>query len=90
MKFHYRRSGGIANIVSEVEVDSDQLPEKLQEVLRTLQSSKPLAPLQSDDFFHELELEDGRKFSCSDSRCSPELLELFDFLTQRPRDAEKK
>ena len=80
MKIRYRRSGGIANIVRTVEVDSDELPRKFQNLLRTLESSDPLEPVQSDDFYHELEFEDGRKICCSDSRCPPELLELFDYL----------
>ncbi len=82
MKIRYRRSGGIANIVRKVEIDTDELPEKLQNVLNTLQSPDPLEPAQSDDFYHELEFEDGRKISCSDSRCPPDLLELFEYLDQ--------
>jgi hypothetical protein len=84
MKIHYRRSGGIANIPRTVEVDSDELPSKFQNLLRMAETPDPLEPVQSDDFFHELEFEDGRIIHCSDSRCPPELLELFDYLTQRP------
>jgi len=82
MKIRYRRSGGIANVIRIVEVDSDELPHRLQNVLKTLESSDPLEPVQSDDFYHELEFEDGSKIRCSDSRCPPEVLELFDYLTQ--------
>ncbi|MCI0412604.1 hypothetical protein L0222_07365 [bacterium] len=82
MRIRYRRSGGIANIVREVEVDSEQLPHKLQNVLRTLESSGPLEPARSDDFYHELEFEDGRKIRCTDSLCPPDVLELFDYLAQ--------
>jgi hypothetical protein len=82
MKIRYRRSGGIANIGRTVEVDSDDLPQKFQNLLRTVESSDPLEPVQSDDFYHELEFEDGRIIRCSDSRCPPDLLELFDYLTQ--------
>ena len=81
MKIRYRRSGGVANIVREKEIDSNELPLRFQNVLGTLQSSVSGEPANSDDFFHELEFEDGRKFSCTDSRCPPDLLELFDYLT---------
>ncbi len=80
MKIRYRRSGGIANIIREVEIESTELPAKLQNFLQMLQSAKFLDPVQSDDFFHELVLEDGRTIRCTDSQCPPELLELFDFL----------
>jgi Emfourin len=83
MKIHYRRSGGIANIVRTVEVDSDQLPHKYQNLLRTLESSDPLEPAYSDDFYHELEFEDGRILRISDSVSPPELLEFFEYLLQR-------
>jgi hypothetical protein len=82
MKIRYRRSGGIANIARTVETDSNELPHKLQNLLRMLESSDPLEPVQSDDFYHELVFEDGRIIRCTDSRCPPELLELFDYLLQ--------
>jgi Emfourin len=84
MKIRYRRTGGIANVPRTVEVDLDVLPYKFQNLLRTLESPDPLEPVQSDDFYHELEFEDGKKICCTDSRCPPELLEFFDYLTQRP------
>jgi hypothetical protein len=83
MKIRYRRSGGLANIVRKVEVESDLLPQKFQNLLRTLESSDPLEPDRSDDFYHELEFEDGKKIRVTDSRCPPELLEFFDYLAQR-------
>ena len=80
MKVHYKRSGGFANIVREVEMDSSALPENLQRLINSLQSSTAVEPTRSDDFFHELRLEDGRVIRCTDSQCSPALLELFDAL----------
>jgi hypothetical protein len=89
MRIRYKRSGGIANIVKRVELDSTELPERLQLLLQTLRSMEPTEPLHSDEFFHELELEDGRKIRCTDSQCPRELLDLFYDLTQRHRDTEK-
>ena len=90
MKIHYKRSGGIANIVTKIEMDSSELPERLQRVVNSLTSMQLNDPLHSDDFFHELRLEDGRNICCTDSQCPPGLIELFDFfLTQRHRDTEK-
>ena len=54
MKIRYRRSGGIANVVRTAEVDSDELPRKFQNLLRTWEISDLLEPVQSDDFYHEL------------------------------------
>ena len=82
MKIRYKRSGGVANIIRKVEFESDQLPDKYQNLLRTLQSSDPLEPAYPDDFYHELEFEDGRIIRCSDSVSPPELLEFFEYLLQ--------
>ena len=83
MKIQYRRSGGIANIVKTVELDSTELPDRLQRMLNSLTSMQLKEPFHSDDFFHELRLEDGRSICCTDSQCTVELIELFEFfLTQ--------
>ena len=90
MKIQYKRSGGIANIVKQMEIESTDLPDDLQRVVNSLTSLQLDEPLHSDDFFHELRLEDGRTIRCTDSRCPQALVELFDFfLTQRHRDTEK-
>jgi hypothetical protein len=83
MKIRYKRSGGIANIIRTVEFDSDELPHKYQNLLRTLESSDPVEPAYADDFYHQLDFEDGRVIRCSDSVSPPELLEFFEYLTQR-------
>jgi hypothetical protein len=89
MKIRYKRSGGIANIVKRVELDSTEMPDRLQRFLQTLRSIGSSEPLHSDEFFHELMLEDGRTIRCTDSQCPPDLLELFNALTQRHSDTEK-
>ena len=82
MKIRYRRSGGLANIAREIEVDSQKLAPSLQAYLRTLRIMEATEPRQSDDFFHELFLEDGRIIRCAESRCEPELLELLQALEE--------
>jgi hypothetical protein len=77
MRIRYKRSGGIANIIKRAEFDSSELPESLQIFLNTLSSFSVERPLQSDEFFHELEFEDGRIFRCTDSQCPPHVLDFF-------------
>jgi Emfourin len=93
MKLRYTRSGGIANIRTSVEIDSEKLPEKkakkilnLVQAARLSKSSKKssVAPLP-DDFHHVLEIKEGKRsyrIAGCDSECSPELLRLFDELQQ--------
>jgi hypothetical protein len=80
MKIRYKRTGGIANITKHVEIDSTELPDHLQTLLDSLKPIAKTEPLRSDDFFHELYLEDGRIIRCTESQCSPELLELLSVL----------
>lgn len=82
MKVHYKRTGGITNIVRKVDVDSSELPENLQRVLNSIKPLELIESLHPDDFFHELELEDGRRIRCAESRCPSELIDLFDFLSK--------
>ncbi|MGH9857905.1 MAG: protealysin inhibitor emfourin [Acidobacteriota bacterium] len=89
MRIRYKRSGGIANVVTRIEFDSSELPQNLQLLLQTLRPLPPSEPLHSDEFFHELQLEDGRTIRCTDSHCPPPLLNFFEFLTQRHRDTEE-
>ena len=91
MRIRYRRTGGIANVKIECEIDSDTLPANWEQTLR---ASHGQGTPQSDEFVHELKLENGTKYSCTDSNCTPELMALFDqiyahFLTQRRNDAKK-
>jgi Emfourin len=90
MKVVYTRSGGFANIKTRIEFESSQLPSHLQNVLQNCTESPPREPTQSDDFFHELKFADGREFRCTDSRCTQEMIQLFDYLTRRREDAKKK
>ena len=90
MNIRYRRTGGIANIKTQMEFDSDSLPSKQLAVLKKLLKSKSLEkPLHPDDFIYELEVLDGKtlKVRFADSRCNPDARALFDYLSQR-RGAE--
>lgn len=90
MRIRYKQTGGFANIATRIEIDSVELPANLQLLLQTFIPVEPAEPLHSDEFFHELELEDGRTIRCTDSQCPPALLELFEYLIQRRRGTEKK
>jgi hypothetical protein len=87
MKVRYRRSGGIANIKTEIEFDSDSLPPEQLSTLKNLLKGKSSGKsTHSDDFIHELEVIDGathikRRFA--DSQCAADALKLFDHLSQR-------
>jgi hypothetical protein len=93
MKVRYRRTGGIANIKTQFEFDSDSLPPEKIDTLKSLLKGKSLEKsTRSDDFIHELEVISGatpvkRRFA--DSQCPPDALELFEYLSQR-RDAESQ
>lgn len=86
MKIRYRRTGGIANIKTQVEFDSESLPPKQVRTLEKLLKGKSLEkPLHPDDFIHELEVIDGEertKLRFADSRLSPDALALFDYLAR--------
>ena len=94
MKIRYRRTGGIANIKTMLEFDSDSLPANHQSTLKTLLKGKSREKsTHSDDFIHELEVIEGatrvkRRFA--DSQCTPEVLSLFEYLTQRHKDTKKE
>jgi|GEM_PF-7120983 len=87
MKIRYRRTGGIANIKTQVDFDSEALPSEklatLEKLLRLKSMGKSSHP---DDFIHELEILDDpkhQKVRFADSRLPHDALALFDFLTQK-------
>ena len=91
MKVRYRRSGGIANIKTQFEFDSDSLPpEKLATLKTLLKGKSSKESTHSDDFIHELEVMDGAthtKRHFAESQGSSDALELFDYLVYK---AEKR
>jgi Emfourin len=93
MKVRYRRTGGIANIKTQFEFDSDSLPPQKLETLKNLLKGKSSEKsTHSDDFIHELEVIDGashRRLRFADSQCTPDDLALLDYLTQRYKDTKK-
>ena len=94
MKIRYRRTGGIANVKIDVELDSAELPTNWRSIVHSAMTVNA-GPAQSDEFLHELFLEDGTRISCTDCHCTPELMAFFDrlyahFLIQRRSDTEKK
>ena len=95
MKLRYRRTGGIANVKIDVELDSAELPTNWRSIVHSPSSVNAPDAVQPDEFLHELFLEDGTRISCTDSHCTPELMVFFDrlyaqFLTQRRSDTKKK
>ena len=84
MKIRYRRTGGIANLKTQFEFDSESLPpEKLSTLKSLLKGKSSGKSTSSDDFIHELEVMEGashitRRFT--DSQSSSAALELFDYL----------
>ena len=84
MKIRYRRTGGIANIKTQFEFESESLPpEKLTTLESLLKAKSSDKSKHSDDFIHELEVIDGashQKLRFTDSQSSENALELFDYL----------
>lgn len=101
MKLRYSRTGGIANITTRVEIDSEKLPRgrakqilDLVQIARHSQSlEKTLAQPLPDDFQHDLEIIEGNRryriHQC-DSKCSPDVLRLFDLLQQEALSQNRK
>ena len=91
MKIRYRRTGGIANIKTQIEFDSDSLPpEKVATLMSLLKGKSSDKSTHSDDFIHELEVIDDAthtKRHFAESQCSSDALELFDYLVYK---AEKR
>ncbi len=93
MKLRYTRTGGIANITTRLEIDSEKLSTKnskkildlIQIAKRSQSLEKTLTSPLPDDFHHNLEIVEGdrryRIHRC-DSECPPEILRLFDLLQQ--------
>jgi hypothetical protein len=92
MRIRYERSGGLVNIPSKVEVDSETLPAgQAKELKRLIEAAdlfnQPAEPPASQDapdqFQYEITVEDGKRrqrIRTTDTAASAELLGLFDWL----------
>ena len=96
MRLKLRKTGGIAGLKVNEEVDSEKLPEaqakKMKEMVARTdlfnQPSKPTGKSTPDQFQYEISVDDGGKthsFVTNESSASDDLLDLIDWVNGAAR-----